>query len=75
MSTARVEHTATLLAGGKVLITGGYLLHAGLATAELYDPRTASFHPTGSMSTARVGQTATLPSSGDVLIVGGWAGT
>jgi hypothetical protein len=39
MSSARAGHTATLLASGKALITGGY--HAGnetYASAELYTP-------------------------------------
>lgn len=68
--------TATLLRDGKVLITGGA---SGswcsdtcyLATAELYDPATAKFTPTGNMTTARAGARAILLQNGDVLIVGG----
>ena len=77
MSSVRFSHTATLLASGRVLITGGYANNNSgpiWASAELYDPGTGSFSSTGSMSSVRFSHTATLLASGRVLITGGQHG-
>lgn len=74
MSTPRGLQTASVLQDGRVLVAGGdttEFLPSPTATAELYDPATATFSPTGSMSAARSAQTATVLASGDVLIAGG----
>ena len=80
MSVARAAHSAALLPSGRVLIAGGCTLpgcddEGFTATAEIYDPRSRRFTPTGSLGRIRTGgQALTLP-SGDVLIAGGYSGT
>ncbi len=78
MISSREFPSATLLSNGNVLITGGYGGVAAstdtlwyLNTAEIYDPSTGIFTPTGNMTSTRGLHTATLLSEGTVLIVGG----
>jgi len=55
MTTPRRGHAATLLSSGKVLVAGGTAdtRDVDLASAELYDPATGRWSPTGSMSVPR----------------------
>ncbi|MGO9085651.1 MAG: kelch repeat-containing protein [Candidatus Sulfotelmatobacter sp.] len=77
MKSPRVQHTATLLANGKVLVTGGD--NTSPSTGELYDPSADTFTSVGNMSAAFDSHTATLlcdlshlPCANDkVLIAGG----
>jgi WD40 repeat protein len=76
MTTARTGHTATLLPSGQVLVAGGEGSCVNgscpiLASAELYNPATGTWTPTGSMTTARYGHSATLLQNGQVLVAGG----
>lgn len=68
----RTDATATLLPNGKVLIVGGNNGNTfALTGAELYDPVTTQFSPTGSLNFGRFSHTATLLPDGKVLITGG----
>lgn len=71
MSRGRAGHQATLLADGRVLVTGGALEYAPNATAEVYDPEKGVWLPIASMGTARGGHSATLLPEGTVLVAGG----
>src|SRR5450432_1727706 len=75
LATGRTGHTATLLASGKVLVTGGTNSNGGygppIASAELYDPVSNTWSPAASLNTARFEHTATLLPSGKVLVAGG----
>ena len=73
MLEPRSGQSATLLPDGKVLIAGGMRRNQDFyKSAELYDPATGKFQPTGEMSIGRVGHIAVLLRSGKVLIAGGW---
>jgi len=72
MASPRYQHTATLLADGRVLIAGGRSLQDPLlATTELWDPTTEAFKPGPPLVVGRFGHTATRLVDGRVLIVGG----
>lgn len=76
MQVARTGHTLTRLADGRVLAVGGRgaadprggPIHAD---AEIYEPATGAWRPTGAMSHARAGHSATLLADGTVLVAGG----
>jgi len=71
MNSTRSDFTATTLANGKVLVAGGLDVSGFLASAELFDPATATWTPTGALNLTRDGHTATLLPDGKVLVVGG----
>jgi hypothetical protein len=54
-----------------VLVAGGYNSGPILASAELYNPSTGDWTPTGSMTTARASFVMALLSNGKVLAAGG----
>jgi hypothetical protein len=68
MQLARLDHRATLLPDGRVLITGG---SSGGDSAELFNPATGQFSTLMQMSDFRDGHSATLLNNGQVLLIGG----
>jgi len=46
-NAARSCSTATLLPDGRVLVAGGFIDSRAVASADLYDPKTGTFSPTG----------------------------
>src|SRR5208282_2857267 len=76
MTVARHKHAGILLRSGKVLIVGGSDnrdWHGEYASAEIYDPPSATFTATGAMSAVRFklpAAVALLP-NGKVLVGGG----
>ena len=73
--TPRDGHRAARLPDGTVLLAGGYYQGQVLPHAEVFDPTSGMFAPTGGMQSARVADTLTaLGSSGKVLVTGGFNG-
>jgi N-acetylneuraminic acid mutarotase len=74
MHTPRAGHSATALPDGRVLVAGGNGVIDGQAehfsSAELYDPATGMWSPTGSMSMSRHLHAAILLPDGRVLVAG-----
>ena len=72
LHTGRFLHSATLLADGKVLVTGGSDSDYRLTSStEIYDPALGTWATTGNLHLARVGNTITLLGNGQVLVSGG----
>src|SRR5207302_11134750 len=71
LNKGRLNHTATLLPNGKVLVAGGQdPAGVAAASAELYDS-TENWNETGNLKTGRYLHTATLLTNGKVVIAGG----
>jgi Kelch motif/Galactose oxidase, central domain len=79
LNASSVDHTATLLPDGSVLVAGGYTGWVGggqsLAVSELFDPASETWSTVGSVVVPRYSHTATLLATGDVLIAGGVTAT
>jgi uncharacterized repeat protein (TIGR01451 family) len=73
LTRARYQHTATLLPDGRVLIAGGQGSSGSTTTAEIYDPQTKTFTPTGNLPQEMRWHAATLLQDGTVLLTGGHA--
>jgi len=76
---ARGFHRATLLADGRVLLSGGFGAAGApdfeaLAASEIFDPVTEKFSSVGGLQVGRAGHSALLLPDGRVLAVGGTRG-
>ncbi len=72
MAEAREDHTATLLADGRVLVVGGCSAQGrAIGMSETYDPSGRRFLLGPALLTPRFNHTATCLDDGSVLIVGG----
>ena len=74
MKTPRIDHEATPLPGGRVLIVGGsgtFDNAVAVTEAEVYDPAAGTFSGTGSLATVPIGETVSTLQDGRVLVVGG----
>ncbi len=75
MSQPRADHQAVLLPDGRVLVAGGWdgqsSFYSGLASADLFDPMTRTWTPTGSMAQGRDVFVGALLPTGKVLVAGG----
>jgi GH25 family lysozyme M1 (1,4-beta-N-acetylmuramidase)/N-acetylneuraminic acid mutarotase len=72
LNFARMNHTATLLPDGKVLVTGGATTNP-ITSSEIYDPAIGSWTLTNALTTPRAFAAATLLPNGNVLVAGGIA--
>jgi Galactose oxidase, central domain/Kelch motif len=79
LTTDRSSHTAVLLPNGKVLVGGGDQIttpgfSTSLSSAELFDPMSRTFNPTGNMTQPRCclnWTQAQILGNGKVLVMGG----
>jgi len=70
-SVGRIDHDATFLPNGKVLVTGGWDYTNYFSSAEIYSSDTDTWLSTNPMSIAREGHKAALLPDGKVLVTGG----
>ncbi len=71
MDTARQAPATALLPDGRVLIAGGFNGGLYFSSAEIFDPVTQTFSPTGALNTERAFAVAAPLPGGRVLVAGG----
>ncbi len=73
MSDGRMDHSATLLADGRVLVVGGWSSQKGstVVSADLFDPVTNTFSPAAPLPASRHEHAAVALPDGSALITGG----
>ncbi|MDD4004726.1 MAG: kelch repeat-containing protein [Elusimicrobiaceae bacterium] len=75
LSASRGQHTANILANGKILVAGGTDGTSTLASAEILDPAlgsSSSWVSAGTMTYSRSNHTATMLPNGNILVTGGY---
>jgi hypothetical protein len=75
MKVPRLEHQASLLPDGRVLVMGGLNSlqeFVSQESAEIFDPATGQFSPTGDLLEPRAFAPSVSLADGRVLIIGGW---
>jgi hypothetical protein len=80
MSQPRCLQSATLLPNGDVLVSGGVnslydYSRPTVSDAEIYNPNTGTWTPTGSLNTSRADAATSLLQNGQVLTAGGYNNT
>ncbi|MFD3523520.1 Kelch repeat-containing protein [Streptomyces sp. NPDC058653] len=80
MHGGRYGHSATPLPDGRVLVAGGSAARSSdseraLLSAEIFDPESGAWTPTGPMDDARSFHPAVPLPDGGVLVAGGWVVT
>jgi len=76
MTRVRLQHTATRLSSGKVLVVGGRSsIYSSMCNAEteLYDEATKKWTNTGKLNEGRCYHKAVRLASGKVLVIGGYS--
>ncbi|WP_375769823.1 kelch-like protein [Archangium gephyra] len=71
LTQSRDEAQGVTLSDGRVLVVGGWHEGSPLATAEVWDPRTESWSPTGSLATPRSSFALTALPDGRAAVSGG----
>ena len=75
MANARSQHTASLMADGRVMVVGGRNFQGSVAQNEIYNPATRTWSAASTLIAARVNHAAVVLAGGDqVLIIGGTVG-
>jgi N-acetylneuraminic acid mutarotase len=80
MSSERMGHTASSIAGGRVFASGGRRWDAAnstwtyLSTNEIYNPDNDQWQPVTALASGRAEHTAVVLNNGNILISGGFNG-
>ncbi|MBI2393821.1 MAG: hypothetical protein HYV09_29890 [Deltaproteobacteria bacterium] len=75
MAFARADHTASVIASGRVLVVGGESFGSSvLSAAEIFDPVTRTWTIAKATATSRTLHSATVLASGKVAVFGGATG-